>query len=96
MVKVMTLQPSSSFRGQGSLGRQAQVAGVDDGLHGSAIQRTIGIHGHLTGGIGDLLDSDKKSSYFSYLLAYFSRLPWRCHLLHLRGALVDGGDAGVG
>ena len=35
-----------------------QVIGVDDGLHGRTIQRTIGIHGHLTGGIGDLLNSN--------------------------------------
>ena len=32
-----------------------QVIGVDDGLHGRTVQSTIGIHGHLTGGIGDLL-----------------------------------------
>ena len=55
MVKAMTLQPSSSFRD--SLDG-VQVVGVDDGLHGSTIQRTIGIHGHLTGGIGDLLNSN--------------------------------------
>ena len=35
------------------------IIGVDNGLHGSAVQGTIGIHGHLTGGIGDLLDCDK-------------------------------------
>ena len=46
------------LQGQGSLDG-VQVVGVDDGLHGSTIQRTIGIHGHLTGGIGDLLNSDK-------------------------------------
>ena len=34
-----------------------QVVGVDDGLHGRTVQSAIGIDGHLTGGIGDLLNS---------------------------------------
>ena len=61
MVKAMTLQPSSSFRDR-----------VDDGLHGSTIQRTIGIHGHLTGGIGDLLNSNENLHFSFYLLTYLT------------------------
>ena len=46
-----------------------QVIGVDDGLHGRTVQSTIGIHGHLTGGIGDLLNSNENFIFLftSYL-----------------------------
>ena len=39
------------------------IIGVDDGLHGSAVQGTIGIDGNLTGGIGDLLNANKNLHY---------------------------------
>ena len=39
------------------------IIGVDDGLHGSAVQGTIRIDGNLTGGIGDLLNANKNLHY---------------------------------
>ena len=44
------------LQGQGGLDG-VQIVGVDDGLHGRTVQSAIGIDGHLTGGIGDLLNS---------------------------------------
>ena len=59
------------LQGQSSL-NGIQVIGVDDGLHGSAVQSTIGVHSHLTGGIGNLLNSYKNLHFTFYLLTYLT------------------------
>ena len=41
---------------QGGL-QSVHIVGVGDGLHGSTVQGTVGIHRHLAGGIGNLLNS---------------------------------------
>ena len=49
-----------------------QVIGVDDGLHGRTVQGTIGVHCHLTGGIGNLLYCYKNLHFTFYLLTYLT------------------------
>ena len=56
MVTATTLQPGLVLQGQSGLDG-VHIIGVDDGLHGSTVQSTIGVHSHLTGGIGNLLHS---------------------------------------
>ena len=54
----LVLQGQSSLNG-------VQVIGVDDGLHGRTVQGAIGVHCHLTGGIGNLLYCYKNFHGFS-------------------------------
>ena len=51
----LVLQSQSGLNG-------VQVVGVDDGLHGGTIQGAVGVHCHLTGGIGNLLHSNNEFS----------------------------------
>ena len=46
--------------------------GVDDGLHRGTIQGAVGVHCHLTGGIGNLLHSNKNFHFTFYLLNYLT------------------------
>ena len=48
------------------------IIGVDDGLHGRTVQSTIGVHSHLTGGIGNLLHSNNNFHFALYLLNYLT------------------------
>ena len=59
----LVLQSQSGLNG-------VHVIGVDDGLHGRTVQGAIGVHGHLTGGIGNLLHSDDDFHFTFYLLNY--------------------------
>ena len=49
-----------------------KVVGVDDGLHRGTIQGAVGVHCHLTGGIGNLLHSNKNFHFTFYLLNYLT------------------------
>ena len=53
------------------------IIGVDDGLHGSAVQGTVGIDGDLTGGIGDLLYANENLHFFFTSLLSSHRDTWR-------------------
>ena len=61
----LVLQGQGGFHG-------VQVVGVDDGLHGGTIQGAVGVHCHLTGGIGNLLHSNKNFHFTFYLLNYLT------------------------
>ena len=47
------------LQGQGGL-HGVHIVGVDDGLHGGAVQRAVGVDGDLAGGVGHLLDTYDK------------------------------------
>ena len=49
-----------------------QVVGVGDGLHGRTVQRAIGVHGNLTGGIGNLLNTND-DFHFTFTSLLISR-----------------------
>ena len=55
---------------QGGL-QGVHVVGIGDGLHGSAVQGTVGIHSDLAGGIGNLLNrnNDLHFTFTSYLIS---------------------------
>ena len=57
---------------QGGL-QSVHIVGVDDGLHGGAVQSAIGIDSHLAGGIGYLLDTNNDFHFNLCLLSLISR-----------------------
>ena len=48
------------------------IIGVDDGGHGRTDQNTIFVNSNLTGGIRDLLDTNKNFHFNLYLLNYLT------------------------